>query len=43
MPLVITLLAIIILLILITRFKVNPFITLLIVSGFVGIASGMPL
>jgi gluconate:H+ symporter, GntP family len=43
MPLVITLLAILILLILITRFKVNPFITLLIVSGFVGIASGMPL
>ncbi|MES7365657.1 gluconate transporter, partial [Cutibacterium acnes] len=43
MPLLITLLSIIFLLILITRFKVNPFVALLLAAGFVGIASGMPL
>ncbi|WP_139488032.1 GntP family permease [Brevibacillus dissolubilis] len=43
MPLVITLIAIVLLLVLITRFKVNPFITLLLAAGFVGIASGMEL
>lgn len=43
MPLLITLLSIIFLLILITRFKVNPFVSLLLAAGFVGIASGMPL
>lgn len=43
MPLVITLISIVLLLILITRFKVNPFVSLLLAAGFVGIASGMPL
>ncbi|MBY0084164.1 GntP family permease [Brevibacillus brevis] len=43
MPLVITLLSIVFLLVLITRFKLNPFIALLLAAGFVGIASGMPL
>lgn len=43
MPLIITLISIILLLVLITRFKVNPFVTLLLAAGFVGIASGMPL
>lgn len=35
--------AILLLLLLITKMKVNPFISLLIVSFFVGIATGMPL
>jgi GntP family gluconate:H+ symporter len=43
MPLVITLVSIVFLLVLITRFKVNPFVSLLLAAGFVGIASGMPL
>lgn len=43
MPLLIVSLGIIILFILIARFKLNPFITFIIVSLFVGIAEGMPL
>lgn len=35
--------AIILLLVLITKMKINPFIALMIVSFFVGLASGMPL
>ncbi len=38
----ITVVAILVLLILITKFKLNPFITLLLVSFFVGLAAGMP-
>lgn len=43
MPLVITLVSIVFLLVLITCFKVNPFVSLLFAAGFVGIVSGMPL
>ena len=39
----IVLVAIILLLILITKIKLNPFIALILVSFFVGVASGMPL
>ncbi len=35
-------LAVLLLLILITRFKMNPFVTLMIVSVFLGLVSGMP-
>lgn len=43
MLLTIVIVAIILLLILITKFKLNPFIALILVSFFVGLASGMPL
>jgi len=41
MPLLIVIFGIVLLFILITRFKLNPFITFIIVSLFVGIAEGM--
>ncbi|MGA9175457.1 MAG: SLC13 family permease, partial [Thermoactinomyces sp.] len=43
MPLVITFIAILLLLVLISYFKINPFVTLLLVAVFVGVAMGMPL
>jgi Gnt-I system high-affinity gluconate transporter len=43
MPLVIVIIGILILFILIARFKLNPFITFILVSLFVGIAEGMDL
>ncbi len=39
----IVVIAILLLLLLITKFKVNPFISLMLVSFFVGLAAGMPL
>lgn len=43
MPLIITLIGILLLLVLISYFKWNPFVTLIVTSVFVGITSGMPL
>ncbi|NNJ88927.1 MAG: gluconate transporter [Eudoraea sp.] len=43
MPLVIVIIGILILFLLIARFKLNPFITFILVSLFVGIAEGMDL
>ena len=43
MPLVIVVIGIILLLVLITGFKINPFISFILVSLFVGIAEGLPL
>ena len=34
--------AVLLLLIMITYFKINPFVTLMIVSVFLGVAAGMP-
>ena len=39
----IVVIAILLLLLLITKFKVNPFVSLMLVSFFVGLAAGMPL
>ncbi|MBN2910834.1 GntP family permease [Polycladomyces sp. WAk] len=43
MPLLITFIAIVLLLVLISYFKLNPIVTLLFVATFVGVAMGMPL
>ncbi|KKI91836.1 permease DsdX [Bacillus sp. SA1-12] len=43
MPLIITLIGILLLLVLISYFKWNPFVTLIVTSVFVGVTSGMPL
>ncbi|WP_019393483.1 gluconate:H+ symporter [Priestia filamentosa] len=43
MPLIITLIGILLLIVLISYFKWNPFVTLIVTSVFVGTLSGMPL